>query len=145
MKTLLKILTFLVAVSTFTIITVPSANGATASEYHAFFECNRITDVSPHEGFSCDRVTLFIQGQCEDGTETIICDTVNQYIQDHGLENEQRLTQAEVAEDFRIVNGPETDEEKTGVEKSLDELQDIYRNTPSDESEPNPPSGGLFD
>ena len=78
--------------------------------------------------FSCDRVALFIQGQCEDGTETVICDTVNQYILDHGLQNERRLTQEEVAEDFRIVTRTETGEEKTDVERSMDELEEIYRN-----------------
>jgi hypothetical protein len=139
------VLIFASALTILPILTSPPAKGATASEYHAFFECNSITDVSPHEGFSCDRAALFIKGQCEAGTETVICDAVNQYILDHGLGNERRLTQEEVAEDFRIINSPETDEEKTDMEKSMDELEEIYRNAPSDESEPKTPGEGLFD
>jgi hypothetical protein len=99
MNTMLKLLTILVAVLTFMITTVHPAKGATASEYGAFFECNRIYDVSPHEEFSCDRVALFIQGQCEDGTETVICDTVNQYILDHG-----NWATANIAESYNWSN-----------------------------------------
>ena len=44
-----------------------------------------------------------------------------QYIQDNRLQNERRLTQAEVVEDLRIISMPETDEEKTFAERLFDD------------------------
>ena len=47
---------------------------------------------------------------------------VTQYIQDNGLQNERRLTHAEVAEDFRIISRTETEEEKSFAEKLFDDF-----------------------
>ena len=86
--------------------------------------------------YFCERIGLFL---------TSLCKKVSEYIINNGLQNEQPLTRGEVAEDFRILNRPDTEEEKSDVEKSIDELADIYQKSPPEESEPKPPGGGLFD
>jgi hypothetical protein len=44
------------------------------------------------------------------------------------LQDERRLSQYEVAEDFRVIDRPETDEEKTTTEKLMDDLPEVYQN-----------------
>jgi hypothetical protein len=71
-----------------------------------------------------------------DGMEqnTPLCDEATKYIQDNGLQNERRLTQEEVVEDFRIISKTETDEEKTFSEKFNDDLLNL---PPEDETSNN--------
>ena len=146
-ETMLKLLTVLAAVSTFTVTTIPTAKGVTLDEELAFIECTDPLHLNPHEHYSCDRIALYIKGECGVGgseKDPSICKQVSEYIINNGLPNERRLTQAEVAEDFRILNRPETEEEKSDVEKSMDELSEIYRNAPPEESESDPPDDSLF-
>ncbi|MGA6923993.1 MAG: hypothetical protein WBY22_13800 [Nitrososphaeraceae archaeon] len=50
---------------------------------------------------------------------------VTKYIQDNRLQNERRLTQAEVAVDFRIISRTETEEEETFTEDLFDDYPGI--------------------
>jgi hypothetical protein len=147
-KTMLKLLTILVAVPTFMITTIPPAKGVTLDEELAFIDCQYPLSLSSQKMYSCDRIALYMKGECGvGGSEKDLsdCKKVTEYIINNGLQNEQPLSHEEVAEDFRILIRPEIEEEKSDVEKSMDELVDIYRNAPPEESEPKPPGGGLFD
>ena len=63
--------------------------------------------------YSCNRVTLYLLGECENSTfregqypNTALCEgSIKKYITDNGLQNERKLTQSEVVEDFRILEG----------------------------------------
>jgi hypothetical protein len=51
-----------------------------------------------------------------------------QYIQDNRLQNEGRLTQADVVEDFRIIGRIETEEEETFSEGLFDDFPGMPEN-----------------
>ena len=58
-----------------------------------------------HETYSCGRIALYLDEECKRiGQVDWPCDNVAEYIQGHGLQNERRLTQNEVIEDFRILD-----------------------------------------
>jgi hypothetical protein len=64
-----------------------------------------------HVTYSCGRIALYLDGECKRiGQVDWPCDNVPEYIQNHGLQNERRLTQNEVVEDFRIL-----DQMKAGI------------------------------
>ena len=58
---------------------------------------------------ACDKVTLYLFGECENSEirtlEPAFCEgSIQEYVTEHGLQNERRLTQDEVVEDFRILD-----------------------------------------
>lgn len=128
MKTMAKLVIVLIGVSTLT-TTMTDIHAITTNESGIFLECLGVVGVGENEAYSCDRIAMYMAGECESmGQVDWPCDSVAEYIQGHGLQNELRLTQYEVAEDFRVIDRPETDEEKTTVERLLDDLSDAYQN-----------------
>lgn len=125
-------LTLMVLVlSTLFILTIPPARAVTLNEMTTFFECTSVLQVSPHERIPCDRVGLYIMGECESGLQNqnpSLCEMATQYIQDNRLQNERRLTQAEVVEDFRIIGRTETEEEETFSEGLFDDFPGMPEN-----------------
>jgi hypothetical protein len=57
--------------------------------------------------YSCNRVTLYLLGECESKKLSPVPDvcegSIKEYVTENGLQNERRLTQDEVVEDFRIL------------------------------------------
>jgi hypothetical protein len=84
---------------------IPSVSAATDNEAWVW-----IMECIPKPSLSCDRVTLYLMGECEKGEEIsslrpAFCeDSIKKYVIENGLQNERRLTQDEVVEDFRILD-----------------------------------------
>jgi hypothetical protein len=57
--------------------------------------------------YSCNRVTLYLLGECESKKLSPVpaaCEgSIQEYVTENELQNERRLTQDEVVEDFRIL------------------------------------------
>jgi hypothetical protein len=70
-------------------------------------------------------------GECDSGLRNqnpSLCEMATQYIQDNRLQNERRLTQAEVVEDFRIIGRTETEDEETFAEGLFDDFPGMLQN-----------------
>lgn len=110
------------------------AESITTHESGTFLECLG-TGVGPHESYSCERIALYMMGQCEISGQLDVwpCTSVAEYIQGHGLQNAPRLSNFEVAEYFRVIDRPETREEKTFTEQLMDDLVAAHENEDEDD------------
>jgi len=80
-----------------------SANAATQNEVLTW-----IVECIGTSSYECDRVTLYLLGECESKKPIPAagnCEgSIQKYIAENGLQNERRLTQDEIVDDLRILD-----------------------------------------